>query len=348
MTRSTAALIGLGGIADEHLAKLRWLREVEVVAVCDLSMTLARAVAERFGVDAAYDDAGRMFEEQRPDAVHILTPPGPHHRLALMALEAGAHVLVEKPIATSWSEYAEMRDAAQAAGRMLIENYNYRFMRSVLKGLEARRAGAIGEPIALDVSMTVGVGSGSGPYADRDLPHFAHSLPGGALFNFASHPASMVAAFLGVPQEVSARRRRVAPASLSDDELRAVVGVGDACATVTLTSHAQPSSFTLDLRGTEGRLEVDVFNQRVFVSRADGRIGRLFDAARLGASQLQGAGAMALRVATARHDYFEGLRTLLDRFYAAVRGSGPPPVPVAEMDAANTLVAALFAPENQL
>ena len=348
MTGATAALIGLGGIADEHLAKLRWMPDVEVVAVCDLSMTLARAVAERFEVGGAYDDAQRMLEEKRPDAVHILTPPGPHHRLALTALDAGAHVLVEKPIATSWTEYAEMRDAARAADRMLVENYNYRFMRAVLKGLEARRSGAIGEPVALDVSMTVGVGSGSGPYADRDLPHFAHDLPGGALFNFASHPASMVAAFLGAPDEVCARRRRVGSASLSDDELRAVVGVGGASATVTLTSHAQPSSFTLDLRGTEGRLEVDVFNQRVFVSRADGRIGRLLDAARLGANQLQGAGAMALRVATARHDYFEGLRTLLERFYAAVNGTGPPPVPVAEMDAANHLVAALFDPGNQL
>ena len=53
-------------------------------------------------------------------------------------------------------------------------------------------------------------------------------------------------------------------------------------------------------------------------------------------------------MATARHDYFEGLRTLLDRFYTAVGGEGPPPVPVAEMDAANRLVAALFDPENQL
>jgi predicted dehydrogenase len=348
MTRATAALIGLGGIADEHLAKLRWMRGVEVVAVCDLSMTLAGAIADRFEVGAAYDDPRRMLDEKRPDAVHILTPPGPHRELALMALEAGAHVLVEKPIATGWSEYVEMRDAAAAAGRMLVENYNYRFMRAVLKGLEARRAGAIGEPVALDVTMTVGVGTKGGPYADRDLPHFAHALPGGALFNFASHPASMIAAFLGAPDEVRARRRRVGPSSLSDDELRAVVGVDGACATLTLTSHAQPSSFTLALRGTEGQLEVDVINQRVYVGRAGGRIGRLIDAARLGANHLQGAGAMAMRVATARHDYFEGLRTLLDRFYAAVGGQGPPPVPVAEMDAANRLVSALFAPENQL
>jgi predicted dehydrogenase len=340
------ALIGLGGIADAHLRKLRWMDGVEVAGVCDLSASLADAIAERFGVPFATTDAERLIAEVSPQVVHVLTPPGPHRALTGLALDAGAHVLVEKPIATSWEDYAAMRDAAAAAGRLLVEDFNYRFQRSMLRALDLLRAGTIGEPVTLDVAMNAGIAAG--PYADAALPHFGHALPGGALFNFASHPASVVAAVLGPHDAVRTWSRRLAPDGLSDDELRAVVGAGRASATITLTSHARPSSFTATVRGTQGLLEVDLFAQRVYAASRSGKIGRLLDDLGAGGNRLGAALAAAGRVATARNDYVEGLGTLLERFYAAVRGEAPTPLPIAEMDAANRLLHDLFDEGNRL
>src|SRR5437762_3042258 len=93
-----AALIGAGEIALQHLACLRTLPKVALVGICDRSPTLAECAAERFGVEAWFTDARAMLEALRPDVVHITTPPSSHFRLALDAVEAGAHVIVEKPI----------------------------------------------------------------------------------------------------------------------------------------------------------------------------------------------------------------------------------------------------------
>jgi predicted dehydrogenase len=341
-------LIGLGGIADAHLRKLRWIDDAEVVGVCDLSPTLASAVAERFGVPHAGVDPERMLAELEPDAVHVLTPPATHRELVQPALRSGAHVLVEKPIATGREDYAAMRAAALEAGRLLVEDFNYRFQHVTLRALDLLREGAVGRPVTVDAAMNVGLADPSGPYADSDVPHFAHRLPGGALFNFASHPASIVTAILGAHDSVRAWRRRLEPGALSDDELRALAGAGNACAAITVTSHAQPPGFAVAVRGTRGALEMDVFAGRLHVASGAGRVGRLVDEVRLGTGSLGHALAAAGRAATGRNDYVEGLGTLLERFYAAVRGAEPPPVTLEEMDAANALLFDLFEEDNRL
>jgi predicted dehydrogenase len=341
-------LIGLGGIADAHLRKLRWIEDAEVVGVCDLSPALASAMAERFGVPHSGTDAEQMLADLEPHAVHVMTPPGAHRRLVQLALDAGAHVFVEKPIATGREDYAAMRDAALAAGRLLVEDFNYRFQRVTLRALDMLSEGAVGRPVSVDAAMNVGLADPSGPYADPDVPHFAHRLPGGALFNFASHPASIVTAILGPHDGVRAWRRRLEPEALSDDELRALAGAGDACAVITLTSHAQPPGFAVAVRGTRGALELDVFAGRLHLASRAGRVGRLVDDLRLGTGLVGDAILGAGRVATGRNDYVEGLGTLLERFYEAVAGGGPPPVTLEEMDAANALLFDLFEGDNRL
>ena len=99
--RMKAALIGAGLIAQQHLGCLRSLREIALVGVCDLSRAMAESAAERFGVDAWFTDHHAMLERVRPDVVHITTPPQSHFKLAMDALAAGAHVIVEKPITVS-------------------------------------------------------------------------------------------------------------------------------------------------------------------------------------------------------------------------------------------------------
>jgi predicted dehydrogenase len=338
----SVVLIGLGGIADAHLRKLRWIEGVQVCGVCDLSATLAAAVGERFGIPHAGADAERMITDLRPDAVHVLTPPSSHRRLTEIALSAGAHVFVEKPIAQSREDYAAMRGAAEAAGRLLVEDFNYRFQRVTLRALDLIGSGAVGRPVAVDAAMSVGLADRSGPYGDVDVPHFAHRLPGGALFNFASHPASIVTSILGPHDGVRAWRRRLEPGGLSDDELRALASAGAACATIAVTSHARPPAFSVSVRGTEGSLEFDVYGQRLQVATRSGRVGRLVDDLRAGTGRVMDALAGAGRTATGRNDYVEGLGTLLERFYAAIRGTAPAPVTLADMDATNALLFDLF------
>ena len=262
LPRIRSTIVGLGGISFEHLEKLGRLPDVEVAGVCDLSQTLVDAVAERFGVPGRYTSYEDMLAELEPDSVHVLTPPQTHRRLVLGALDAGAHVLVEKPAAPTWDEYVEMRDRAAERGLLLLENLNYRTMPVVAAIVAARDGGELGEIVNVDVSMGLGLSDPGSPYLDRQTRHFAHDLPGGALQNFASHPASVVAALVGAPRVVRSSLRQLNDAALGPDELRALVEAEHGSATITLTSHGKPPAFTVRVQGTSATLAGDVFAGR--------------------------------------------------------------------------------------
>src|SRR5260370_766805 len=97
-----AAVIGAGQIARQHLACLQGLPGVDVAAVCDREPSVAECAAERYGIPSWFTDHRRMLRDVRPDVVHVTTPPTSHHRLAMDALDAGAHVIVEKPATTTF------------------------------------------------------------------------------------------------------------------------------------------------------------------------------------------------------------------------------------------------------
>ncbi len=121
------AVIGVGAMGRNHARIYREMRETELLAVADANVEAATTVADYFGT-RAYSDYRQMLEVERPAAVTIAVPTQMHHRVVLDALQAGCHVLVEKPIAASLEEARDLIAAAKSAGRILtvghIERYN--------------------------------------------------------------------------------------------------------------------------------------------------------------------------------------------------------------------------------
>ena len=337
MTALKVALIGLGTIGLEHLARVCARPRGKVVGVCDVSAILGRAVAERFRTGPPFTDAERMLDATRPDVVHVLTPPASHATLAAMALEAGAHVLVEKPIAPTWDEYVAMRDAARAHGRLLCESYNTRFARGAVAAEAAVARGRIGEVVGVEVSYG-GVMPPGGAYGDRDVPHFAHALPGGALQNFLTHPLSLALPYVGEPLEIATIRRRLDPLAASDDELRVLLAGARVQGVITLSAHSTPQ-LVVTVRGAEGWLEADILTGRLTVTT--GSAARA--AMRRGMAELASAGALLARRACGLRDPYDGLGALIDRFHVAAAAGGPPPVSEREMDAVNGVMHDVFA-----
>ena len=333
MSPTRVVVVGLGTIAFEHLARLCARDDLQVVAACDRSATVMRAMADRFGVPVGSADLGAVLDATQPAAVHVLTPPASHRELVVAALEHGAHVLVEKPAALSDTEYAEMRAASLAAGRMLVENHNYRFSPALERAQAEIGAGRLGDLVGIDVTFA-GVMGGS--YADRAAPHFAHALPGGALRNFLTHPVSIAVGLLGPPEQVHVVRRRLDPGFASDDELRVLLGMPSAWATLGISRSQRPARFTVALEGTRGRAEVDLYGDRLAITDAGG--GAFAAAARDGLTRLGGAATLLDRTLRGRRDPYAGLGRLLDRFYDAIRNGGPPPVGLAELDAVHATV----------
>ena len=126
-------LIGAGNIARAHArAYGSFPEEAEIVAVADIHEETARSAAEEFGAGSHYTDYHEMLARDDIDLVSVCTPPFEHARNSIDALNAGKHVLCEKPMAGSLRECDAMIEAARESGKTLSQIFQWRYRRDVL------------------------------------------------------------------------------------------------------------------------------------------------------------------------------------------------------------------------
>lgn len=120
------AVIGAGSMGKNHVRVYSELPEVQLVAVSDVDENVASSISRRFGI-RAYTDYREMLEKECPQAVSIAVPTKLHLETTLAALEAGAHVLLEKPIAATIEEGNVITERAHTLGRQLMVGHIVRF-----------------------------------------------------------------------------------------------------------------------------------------------------------------------------------------------------------------------------
>lgn len=144
MTR--VALVGLGNAGFTlHLPALAGVPGVTLAGACDLDEARRERAAARFGVPV-FADFDAMLGAARPDVVVVGTPPDSHADYCLRTLAAGAHVICEKPFASSIAEVDRILDAARAAGRRVALNHEFREMpifRAVRDAVDGGETGAL-------------------------------------------------------------------------------------------------------------------------------------------------------------------------------------------------------------
>ncbi len=121
----TVGIIGLG-FGRAHIPAFK-ANGCEVVALCQRNQEQAKAVADKYGVPRIFDRWEAMLAEARPEIVVIATPPHLHHPIALRALDGGAHVVCEKPLAMNRAQAREMAEAAARAKCLAMTGFNWRF-----------------------------------------------------------------------------------------------------------------------------------------------------------------------------------------------------------------------------
>ena len=122
-------IIGCGGIANgKHMPSLKKVPQVEMVAFCDLIEDRAVQAAKNFGEPGAkvYTDYKELLKDETIEVVHVLTPNRAHSFITVDALNAGKHVMCEKPMAINSAEALKMINAAKASGKKLTIGYQNR------------------------------------------------------------------------------------------------------------------------------------------------------------------------------------------------------------------------------
>lgn len=138
-------VIGVGGIARTHFPGWQKSPDAELVAVSDVDNATAKRVAEEFKVPTVYAKAEELIANKEIDIVDVCTPNAYHAPLSIQALEAGKHVICEKPLAPTPDDIKKMIAARNKSGKLLMTAQHFRFMGST-KALKAEvDTGTLGE-----------------------------------------------------------------------------------------------------------------------------------------------------------------------------------------------------------
>lgn len=140
------ALIGCGFFAQNHMQAWRALEGAEIVALCDLDMDKAQAMAKTFGITRVYADPAAMFAAEHLDFVDVATTVASHLPLVCMAAAHAKTVICQKPFGENMKDAEAMVDAAAHQGAQLIIHENFRWQRPFLEMKALVDQGIIGTP----------------------------------------------------------------------------------------------------------------------------------------------------------------------------------------------------------
>ncbi len=198
MSKLKAGIIGAGGISHSHLHGYRELSDrVEVVACCDIEQGKAQRYAERNGVARYYDNCRDMLANEKLDIVSVTTWNSAHAECAIAALEAGCHVICEKPMAINAAEAQAMKDAADKAGRLLTLGFVRRHGNDAAAARDLIQKDYLGEIYYAKATYLRRCGFPGGWFGDKSRSG------GGPLIDLGVHVIDLTRYVMGNPKPVS-------------------------------------------------------------------------------------------------------------------------------------------------
>lgn len=323
------ALIGSGFIATQkHLpAWKKNARLARVVAVCDVDAKRGEQIARQFDVPKSYDNLAALLKAETPDVVDICTPPRTHAPVALEALAAGAHALIEKPMAVNQEECDSIMQAASRTGRKICVAHSDLFYPSFMTARKWVAAGRIGQFRGMRIFLSTPI-----DYITSKPDHWAHRLPGGVIGETGPHVIYLTLAFIPSIREVGVHARKLIPEfpwSPYEDYRLELIGE-HATSSVTLTYATKHWAAEVDLWGSEGLIKVDLESQSLVLHRR-GRLAHSAIASSVLRAASQSVKSVASTAAKVLSDRYENTHALLIRlFLESLRNGSDPPVSAGE------------------
>jgi predicted dehydrogenase len=321
--RYSVGIIGAGWVAGARHAP-SYLKDgrVRLSAIYDPDLSKARLMAHRFEAPYATDNLDELLERSR-DAVSICTPPMSHKDLAVKALAAGKHVLVEKPMAMTSREARAMATASEKANKRLVVSHNFLFSRSMSRAQKLLEEGKVGDvlnAVALQLSSP-----------SRRLPTWFPELPAGLFFDESPHMLYILRRFLGDLTVDAAWAEKAPPGERqSVERVEAHLGGAGVSAQLTMSFRAPASEWLVLVIGTKSVLVVDVFRDILTVLGPDNRHGSadVFKSS-LGFFTQAAAGFLTSGALHSTGKLLYGHDVLISRFLDSIQGA-PPPVTLTD------------------
>lgn len=269
------AIAGAGAITERaHIPALRGVADAQIVALQSRTADKAERVARALWPDAAdrpkiYSNFDDMLARERPDAVGVFTPNHLHCEFTVKALSAGAHVLVEKPMAPTAAQARKMVDTAAKAGRVLMVAMQRRFGGIERAIKDALASGAIGTPNFIRARLSHG-----GPQAWAPGQKWfttASEAGGGAMLDLGVHVADLAIWFMGEIDSVSGQVATLAKQIEVDDTGAMVIHFkSGAIGVVDASWRSMPPLSAIEIYGSEGRVMAGYPRNDISILKSDG------------------------------------------------------------------------------
>lgn len=275
-------VIGASFARDAYLPALKTVDDAEVVAIASARMSSAQSVAEAFSIPNVYDDWEKMLTENKLDLVGIATPVIHHAPMVLAALDAGAHVLCEKPMAMNADESHQMLERAEALNRIHIIGHELRFNPTRRKIRDLITEGAIGEVRHVNIINVSGSYGHPASRVENDWWGLAE-MGGGRLGANGSHQIDLLRFWLGDAAAVSGEVRSMVAERIGKDTGQPWTATADdqtnftlafqngAIASVFISAVARHNYGNhTQIFGSEGTIVLSNDDEKLLVARAGG------------------------------------------------------------------------------
>lgn len=198
MKKLRVALIGAGNIANTHLYSYQQNSEVEIAAICDINEQRLNETAGIFGIEKRYTDVDEMLAAEKDlDAADVCVWNCNHASCSIKALNAGLHVMCEKPMAYNAKEAEEMLAAAKKNGKVLMVGFVCRFFDSAKVAKEFVDSGALGDIYFAKAQYVRRHGAPGGWFCNKEL------AGGGPGIDIGVHPLDLTRYLMGNPKPIS-------------------------------------------------------------------------------------------------------------------------------------------------
>lgn len=197
MSKIKIGIIGVGSIAETHIASYLKNNDVELYAFCDINEKRLKKMGEKYGITRLFTDKDEMLKLAEIDAVSVCTWNSEHAPCTIAALNAGKHVLCEKPMATSVEDAIKMKEAAEKNGKLLMIGFVRRFGNDCDIMVDFNSADYLGDIYYAKATYLRRNGNPGGWFGDKSRS------AGGPLIDLGVHVIDFTRYVMGNPKPVS-------------------------------------------------------------------------------------------------------------------------------------------------
>jgi YrbI family 3-deoxy-D-manno-octulosonate 8-phosphate phosphatase len=258
-------IAGLGSIGRRHLRNLTALGEQDILLYRTRRSTLPDDDLAAFPVETDLEAA----LANSPDAVIVANPTSLHLEIAILAAQAGCHILLEKPVSHNFDRLPELQSAVEKSGARILVGYQFRFHPMLQKVSTLLAGSAIGRPLSARTHWGEYL-PGWHPWEDYRQSYSGRAELGGGVILTLSHPLDYLRWLFGDVESLWAFTSRQSEFGL-DVEDNAEIGLkfkSGMLATVHLDYHQRPPAHHLEIIGTEGTLRWDNTSNQVHLFHA--------------------------------------------------------------------------------